>query len=333
MYHKELLVTPSEIDIGFAAKATVDKAFRDKKLSQLQVLEFRKEYEIMLTTTVSKLQERSPLKYSLARKMSSLDPRVMVSKPEAAIKMFQQVLQRLIEAKWKTSGEADTVLAEYKKFVSEARKYHLQKFSSFKYGEVRLDTFLSEMLQGQEEFHNLCTTMQILLTLSHGQGTVERGFSVNKEILAPNLQEVSLRSIRLVHSSILAQKTNVADFVITEELLSSCNHASNRYKMHLMEKKTEKEKTEKGRKRKALQEELTKVKKVKQDLEAVAMKLNDTANKKAKEAEKKKDATEMKALLMESNASREKAEKIQKKDIPVQEKEIKELEEEIKKLE
>ena len=62
-------VAPSDIDIGFAAKATVDKALREKKVSQLQVLEFRKECEVMLQTTVPKIQERSPLKYNLAREV------------------------------------------------------------------------------------------------------------------------------------------------------------------------------------------------------------------------------------------------------------------------
>ena len=54
----------------------------------------------MLATTVAKIQERSPLKYNFARKLASLDPRVMVSNPDQAIKMFQEVLQRLIETRW-----------------------------------------------------------------------------------------------------------------------------------------------------------------------------------------------------------------------------------------
>ena len=49
----------------------------------------------MLATTVAKIQEKSPLKYNFARKLASLDPRVMVSNPDQAIKMFQEVLQRL----------------------------------------------------------------------------------------------------------------------------------------------------------------------------------------------------------------------------------------------
>ena len=113
------------------------------------MLEFRKECESVLATTVAKIQERSPLKYNFARKLGSLDPRVMMSNPDQAIKMFQEVLQRLIETRWKTSEEADTVLAKYRKLVSDAKRYHLDKFSSFKITTDRLDSFLFEVLQNQ----------------------------------------------------------------------------------------------------------------------------------------------------------------------------------------
>ena len=174
-------VAPSEVDIGFAAKTTLEKVYKENKISQLQVLEFRKECESMLATTVAKIQERyNFLKYNFARKLASLDRRVMVSNPDQAVKMFQEVLQRLIETRWKTSEEANTVLAEYRKLVSDAKRYHLDKFSSFKITTDRLDSFPFEVLQNQNESRQLWITMQLILTLSHGQAT--RGFSVNKEI-------------------------------------------------------------------------------------------------------------------------------------------------------
>ena len=235
----------------------------------------------------------------------------MVSNADQAIKMFQEVLQRLIETRWKTSEEADTVLAEYRKLVSDAKRYHLDKFSSFKITTDRLDSFLFEVLQNQNESQQLWITMQLILTLSHGQATVERGFSVNKEVLVPKLQETSLVAMRLVHSSMQAAKCKVADFVVNDALLSSCAHARNRYQMYLMERKAEQERTEKGQKRKALMEELTSAKKkTKEDLEKVSKKLVNTADKKAKEAEKQKDSTAMKALLVESNAARIRSEEI-----------------------
>ena len=128
-----------------------------------------------------------------------------------------------------------------------------------------------------------------------------------------NLQEMSLRAIRLIYSSLSKEKTKLAEFHISEELLFSCNHGSNRYKMHMIEKKTEKEDKVKGKKRRALEEELGSAKKKQRELESIAQRLIDTADKKPKEAEKHKNASQMKALLMESNASREKSEKLQKR--------------------
>ena len=147
--------------------------------------------------------------------------------------------------------------------------------------------------------------------------------------MVPNLQEESWKALRLVHSSMVAQECSVADFVISEELLKSCAHASNRYKLYLVEKSAEKGETEKTRKRKVLKEELAGAKKRKLELEAVMKRLVGTANKKAKEAEKKTEAVAMKSLLMESNAAREKSEDLQK-DIADQEKEIVDIEQKIK---
>ena len=43
-------------------------------------------------------QERSPLKFALARKLTSVDPRLIVASPETATKMFQQATEHLIDA-------------------------------------------------------------------------------------------------------------------------------------------------------------------------------------------------------------------------------------------
>ena len=72
-------------------------------------------------------------------------------------------------------------------------------------------------------------------------------------------------AIHLVHHSILMKQTKKSDFVITEDLHISC-----KYKMHLIDKSKE---TEKTRKRKTVQEELTLAKKRKEELEQTVNKL------------------------------------------------------------
>ena len=61
---------------------------------------------------------------------------------------------------------------------------------------------------------------------------------MNKEALAPSLKD-SLKAIHLVHDTISAEQIEIAEFVITNELLTLCSHANNRYKIYLMEKDKE----------------------------------------------------------------------------------------------
>ena len=50
-------VAAKDIDVGFAAKTLIKELIKDEKVSELQVLEFRKSCERMLVGTVSKIQE------------------------------------------------------------------------------------------------------------------------------------------------------------------------------------------------------------------------------------------------------------------------------------
>ena len=50
-------VAPSEVDTGFAGKTTLEKVYKEKKISQLQVMEFRKECDSMLATTVARFKK------------------------------------------------------------------------------------------------------------------------------------------------------------------------------------------------------------------------------------------------------------------------------------
>ena len=209
------------------------------------------------------------------------------------------VLTKLVDKKWRTAEQADQVWMQYKKLVSEVKQYHKDKFAGFSFGVDQLDTFFFEELDQQKTYESLWCTIQLLLTLSHGQAAVERGFSVNKEVLAPEvLKAVSLTALHLIHDTISEGQIEIGDYFITDELLTSCSHASNRYRMYLMERQKEDQEPEKIRKRKAFQEELIAAKKRKTELQATAQKLVDSADMKAKEAEKRTDVATLKALLI-----------------------------------
>ena len=79
------------------------------------------------------------------------------------------------------------------------KQFHHEKFAGFKFGEDGMDASFCDILKTQKTYKDFWTTVKFLLTLSHCQAAVERGFSVSKEALAPNLKEDSLKAICLVH--------------------------------------------------------------------------------------------------------------------------------------
>ena len=124
----------ADIDVGLAAVATLPGLLR-QTVSDLQAFEFREECASMLVAIVTKIKERSPYKYHFTRKLVSMDPRQMVEKPDDAVKMFKLQLAKLVDAKWRTATQADDILGQYRKFISDTKQFHHEKCAGFRVGE------------------------------------------------------------------------------------------------------------------------------------------------------------------------------------------------------
>ena len=137
------------------------------------------------------------------------------------------------------------------------------------------------------------------MILSHGQSSIEHGFSVNKEILDNNLQERSLTSQRLVYDHFTSENIALHEYVIPQALKKNCQLANGRYKLALEDIKKATVETEKSRKRKLKLEEIANVKKQKLTVRETTESLNKGIEKYFAEAEEKRDFT----LLSRANAS------------------------------
>ena len=70
---------------------------------------------------------------------------------------------------------------------------------SFNEAVTRLDTFYTDHdFHRKQQFAELWHVF-LMFTLSHGQVSVERGFSVNKDVLAPSLNNVHKRGLKHHH--------------------------------------------------------------------------------------------------------------------------------------
>ncbi len=138
-----------------------------------------------------------------------------------------------------------------------------------------------------------------LLLLSHGQGTVERGFSVNRKIEVENLVEDTYRAQRMIvdHLRVVGGIENVA---VDKELLLSVSCARQRYIASLEEKKKREETQANNHKRKALFEEIEELQSKKKRLESDMQALVESADKYALKAESTGQVT----LIAKSNSLR-----------------------------
>jgi len=139
-----------------------------------------------------------------------------------------------------------------------------------------------------------------VFVLSHGQSDVERGYSVNKEMLVENLEKSSLITQRLIYDAINADKIKLETMKLSPELMKNCELASSRYKAALRESNALKEKNEVSRKRKLAADDIAELKRKKLCEEECIQNLNQQVEEKSLEAEEKQDFT----LLAEANSFR-----------------------------
>ena len=143
----------------------------------------------MLNATVSKMQERCPHKYSICINSSCLSPVKMIQNRQICIKRFTSLLDKLYEGKWLNGSESEQAKKEYKNFLVSVHHELKDKFNSFDYDKEQVDEFLKVFLYKNKKYTHLWKVCLFILTMFHGQSLVERGVSVNKELLVTNLTQ------------------------------------------------------------------------------------------------------------------------------------------------
>ncbi|KAM9322271.1 uncharacterized protein KZ484_020483 [Pholidichthys leucotaenia] len=173
--------------IGLGAESVLKELQRQKKIKELTVLEYRKDCIKVISTIIQKLQEKSPLKYPPVRQVACLDPSRMFSDPEWCQANMTKLVQKFLQDQQLSGGVSagDVIIQQFNEVLAVGARS--ETFLSYRPTESRLDVFLHGVLS--QRYHELWEFCKKLLLLSHGQATVERGFSINKEVETCNMQE------------------------------------------------------------------------------------------------------------------------------------------------
>lgn len=211
------------------------------------------------------------------------------------------VLAILTDANHIAETECDEIINQFKQFRETILNSEASSdFSSFTVSDNlnRLDTFWYNHLNGSS-YRSLWKIFKILLLLSHGQASVERGFSQNKEIMVDNMSEHCLKSQRIIVDNI-KHVGGIQNIQMDKPMLIAVSGARQRYYAYLDEKKKDKEREEKSKKRKSVLEEIQEISAKKKRFEKDITSLESSAVEFADKAEKQGKLT----LIAKSNALR-----------------------------
>lgn len=193
------LLSRDKIGVGIGAVSEMAKA----KCSDLQKMEFNMQFRKFIIALIEKTVERSSLKHKATRAISCINPSLILYNRTTSEARMTDLLRILHDLGRITSTEADEAKAKFSELCASAKSKHKEQFDTFN-RQQNLDVFYSKIFAGDEKQVPLWKVVKMVLILSHGNAAVESaaGFSVNKELLVENMEEVTIVAQRIVFDAI-----------------------------------------------------------------------------------------------------------------------------------
>ena len=187
---------------------------------------------------VSKLVERSPLNYQIVAAVSALVPSYIISNKVNAERKFKNLVEILYESDWISTIVADNAKLQFCSLSSAAHVKLNERFENFSENDSRLDDLYYDVIGQDKSYKDLWFVIKSVLIFSHGQASVESGFSINSSIMVENLHE-SLVAQRLVYDSVnsLGGIKKVDTILIKKEMLKSVKDSNRNCKTALDKRK------------------------------------------------------------------------------------------------
>ena len=131
---------------------------------------------------------------------------------------FRVFVNILFRKKRLIAKPLDNCKQQHDEFLEDIQFKHKKNSLKSNYLTDRLDDFLCPYLADEKKYENLWYVCEIVMILSHEQSSIERGFSINKEILDNNLLEKSRRSQRLIYEHFTSENIVLHEYIIPQAL-------------------------------------------------------------------------------------------------------------------
>ena len=245
----------NKVNLGYTANKIIEKLLESESVSQSDCDAFYDVCREACIRFLDKLMQRSPAQYKLALNMDCLDPKLIATKPIKAVNHFHKSLCCVVDAELLEPRQVDKVLGQYQRFVdTHAAKTEFVEFN-YRVKDHRVDTLFYQTMCGKHEFNLVWDSVKMLLVISHGQASVERGFSINKYASTVNQSAENLVARRVVRDHV-NYIGGIGKLEITEPMVRLCKSACSRYKNELENKKRDKTQQEKESKKDVLRRQI-----------------------------------------------------------------------------
>ena len=104
---------------------------------------------------------------------------------------FKKILNHFLSLKFINLICADKAQMQFSQFIETEVKLNQDKFINFNKKDKRLDHFYFRKIK-LSKYDEFAFILKVILTLSHGQASIERGFSQNNACIANNMKEESM---------------------------------------------------------------------------------------------------------------------------------------------
>ena len=153
-----------EVDIGVAATSALTKS----KVNELAKMEFRTDCIKYLSAAVSKLRERGPLKYKLARASTCFAPLIILYKAQLGKIRMKDLTQLLHDTGHLKSDCADRASLQDSDLCDMAQSSLNKQLKDSDLSKDRLNEFYTSHLAEKKEFVDLFEVIKFVLVLSQG---------------------------------------------------------------------------------------------------------------------------------------------------------------------
>ena len=191
---------------GFATEHVIKKLQNADLPGMSQIADFRKGAQVFVISILHKLFEKSPLGSMFLHSANMFDPSFLSeSSKNIVIKRFKTLLEQLMKLNILAPKQCDQATAKFNYFLENELKKHQLEFSGFDQKKMRLDHFYFRIFM-VEKYDVLSFILRLIFCMSHGQASVERGFSLNNSVIQTNISPATIVSKRIIQDHMLANK-------------------------------------------------------------------------------------------------------------------------------